>query len=86
MAGQRSLGRLRRACGPKRTAAGTAAGRGAAKAGGPKCMIVGRVASTKVAGRKRTAAAAKAAGKSEYLFSCLVFSLCVQFICKVNNL
>lgn len=49
-------------------------------------MIVGRVASTKVAGRKRTAAAAKAAGKSEYLFSYLVFSLCVQFICKVNNL
>lgn len=61
-------------------------------------MIAGRGASTKVAGRKgaagaqkaagrkRTAAAAKAAGKSEYLFSYLVFSLCVQFICKVNNL
>lgn len=49
-------------------------------------MIAGRGASTKVAGRKRTAAAAKAGGKSEYLFSYLVFSLCVQFICKVNNL
>ena len=67
MAGQRSRGRLRRAGGPKHTAAGWGA-------------------TAKVAGRKRTAAAAKAAGKSEYLFSYLVFSLCVQFICKVNNL
>lgn len=74
MAGQRSQGRLRRAGGPKRTAAGRVA---STKVGGPK---------HKAAARKRTAAAAKAAGKSEYLFSYLVFSLCVQFICKVNNL
>ena len=59
---------------------------GAQKVGGPKRTAAGRVATAKVAGRKRTAAAAKAAGKSEYLFSYLVFSLCVQFICKVNNL
>ena len=64
-----------------------AAGRVAStKVGGPKRTAAGRGASTKAAGRKRTAAAAKAAGKSEYLFSYLVFSLCVQFICKVNNL
>ena len=70
------------------------AGRGAStKVGGPKhkaaarkCTAAGRGASTKVAGRKRTDAAEKAGGKREYLFSYLVFSLCVQFICKVNNL
>ena len=70
------------------------AGRGAStKVGGPKHKAAarkrtaaGRGANTKVVGRKRTAAAAKAGGKSEYLFSYLVFSLCVQFICKVNNL
>ena len=64
-----------------------AAGRVAtANAGGPKRTAAGRVATAKAGGQKRTAAAAKAAGKSEYLFSYLVFSLCVQFICKVNNL
>lgn len=71
-----------------------AAGRVAStKVGGPKHKAAarkrtaaGRVATAKVVGRKRTAAAAKAGGKSEYLFSYLVFSLCVQFICKVNNL
>ena len=66
------------------------AGRGAStKVGGPKHKAGAQkctAAAAKVAGRKRTVAAAKAAGKSEYLFSYLVFSLCVQFICKVNNL